>query len=222
VNTGADMGMLLPANRRDIRRGVDESHAFSSQGSPVAWARPGRRRPGGRRPPVPHGPVAPAAVALVGSRRGATGAMAPAGGSLAGRSSESHRDAPAPVVRVWWATEGCDGPIGGHRAASPRWMPHVVGVVGRSRRGRGGPPEAVTVLRLRPARPPELLPGQYYLLRLESGIRRGGGAGVSVCSSPFPPLAVDRHRGAGGQRRSGLTGPRPRVEPGDLLQIRGP
>ncbi len=83
--------------------------------------------------------------------------------------------------------------------------------------------EAATVLRLRPSPPPELLPGQYLLVRVAvPGSDLPVEQAYSVCSSPFPPspwldIAV---RAVDGGRASPVLARE--VEPGDRLQIRGP
>jgi len=83
--------------------------------------------------------------------------------------------------------------------------------------------ESATTLRLRLAETPDLLPGQYYLVRL--AIESGPGAvqqAYSLSSSPFPPTPEIEItvRAVDGGRASPLLADR--VQVGDLLQVRGP
>ncbi|MGH9169535.1 MAG: ferredoxin--NADP reductase [Acidimicrobiales bacterium] len=86
--------------------------------------------------------------------------------------------------------------------------------------GRGA---ASTTLRLRLAEPPDVLPGQYYLVRLAIEappfvIEQA----YSLCSSPYPPSAeieIVVRPVPGGRASTTLAR---RVEPGDRLQMRGP
>jgi len=83
--------------------------------------------------------------------------------------------------------------------------------------------DAGTTLRLRLPEPPSFLPGQYYLVRVATPAPPGSiQQSYSVSSSPFPPspdieLAV---RAVAGGRASPTLAHA--VEPGDLLQVRGP
>jgi ferredoxin-NADP reductase len=83
--------------------------------------------------------------------------------------------------------------------------------------------ESATTLRLRLAETPNLLPGQYYLVRL--AIESGPGAvqqAYSLSSSPFPPtpeIEITVRAVAGGRASPVLAD---RVQVGDLLQVRGP
>ena len=80
-----------------------------------------------------------------------------------------------------------------------------------------------TMLRLRLDEVPDLLPGQYYLVRLTVDAPPGvAEQAYSLCSSPYPPsteveIAV---REVPGGRVSPLLARQ--VEVGDLLQVRGP
>lgn len=83
--------------------------------------------------------------------------------------------------------------------------------------------ESATTLRLHLEETPEVLPGQYYLVRL--GIDSGPGAvqqAYSLSSSPFPhtPEVEITVRAVDGGRASPVLAHR--VEVGDLLQVRGP
>lgn len=82
---------------------------------------------------------------------------------------------------------------------------------------------AGTVLRLRLDAVPDLLPGQYYLVRLAvAGPPGAVEQAYSLCSSPWPPSAdveIAVREVPGGRVSPILTR---KVEVGDLLQVRGP
>jgi len=90
----------------------------------------------------------------------------------------------------------------------------VVGV----ERGASG-----TVLRLRLGEVPDVLPGQYYLVRLAVDAPPGiVEQAYSLCSSPYPPSAeveIAVREVPGGRASPVLAR---RVEVGDLLGVRGP
>ena len=108
--------------------------------------------------------------------------------------------------------------------ASERWLAvdrarmwEEAEIVGVDRRA------AATRLRLRLAETPEVLAGQYYLVRMAVDAPPGvAEQAYSLCSSPYPPgpeveIAV---RAVPGGRASPLLARQ--VEAGDLLQVRGP
>jgi ferredoxin-NADP reductase len=108
--------------------------------------------------------------------------------------------------------------------ASVRWLAvdrarmwEEAEVVGVERTASG------TLLPLRLAEAPDVLPGQYYLVRPAVGAPPGVvEQAYSLCSSPYPPsteveIAV---REVPGGRASPLLARQ--VEVGDLLQVRGP
>ena len=108
--------------------------------------------------------------------------------------------------------------------ASERWLAvdrarmwEKAEIVGVERRA------AATLLRLRLAEPPEVLAGQYYLVRMVVEVPPGlVEQAYSLCSSPYPPgpeveIAV---RAVPDGRASPLLARL--VEVGDLLQVRGP
>lgn len=80
-----------------------------------------------------------------------------------------------------------------------------------------------TVLRLRLGEVPDVLPGQYYLVRLAvEAPPRVVEQAYSLCSSPYPPSAeveIAVREVPGGRASPVLAR---QVEVGDLLQVRGP
>lgn len=102
-------------------------------------------------------------------------------------------------------------------AADRRAMWEQAQVIGVERRTAG------TVLRLRLDEVPEVLPGQYYLVRLAVEAPPGVvEQAYSLCSSPYPPSAeIDiAVREVPGGRVSPVLARQ--VAVGDLLQVRGP
>lgn len=111
---------------------------------------------------------------------------------------------PSAVVDRWLAAD-----------RKSMWEEVKVTAVERARSG--------TMLRLRLDELPDLLPGQYYLVRLAVDAPPGvAEQAYSLCSSPYPPsteVEIAVREVPGGRVSPLLTR---QVEVGDLLQVRGP